>query len=1648
MMRGSGDADDDALGIETQYVDQTGRTRTVPAETLTALRQTLSASPPRGAAKRLTDPVTVVRADRARAVPVRSDGGSLDWEIVEEDGTMHSGIAPVRGAAARRHIVLPSVPLGYHRLSIGTGRRRETAELIVVPGRAYQPPCVRPLRTEGGRGAWGLAVQLYGLRSERNWGIGDFTDLAALVGRAASQGAAAVGVNPLHALFPDQPDRASPYSPSSRLFLNTLYLDITAIEDFGECPAVQSLAGSTGFQERVRALRESPLVDYAGVAACKQRAFELLYDSFRERHLADPEDARTQAFRAYQHRAGPGLRRFATFQALRETLSAADPAQRSWRRWPAELRDPAARAVAEFAAAHLARVEYHEYLQWQAELQLANAAARARAEGMGIGLYQDLAVGFDPDGADGWAMQDTLVPGWSIGAPPDGYNLNGQDWGLPPSHPGRLRALAYRPFIEMLRANMRHAGALRIDHVLGLKRLFWVPQGARPVAGAYIRYPFDDLLGLVALESVRHRCLVVGEDLGTVPKGFRQALNERGIFSYEVLYFARDRKGFRAPARWPKDALGTVATHDLPPLAGYWSGADIDLRAGLNLYPDAALVAHDRADRKTMRRELSAALRAAGLAAQGGEEAPVDAVHRFLARTTSRLVMAQVEDLVGQVEPANVPGTVTEHPNWRRKLARSIDAIFDDPAVVRRLAALREERPAAGRATPPAPRATYRLQLHKGFTFRDAEAILPYLQALGVSHVYLSPVLEAQAGSTHGYDTVSFDRLNPELGGEDGFASLAAALRRLELKALLDFVPNHMGIGGAQNQWWLDVLEWGLDSPYAHAFAIDWSPSIMPELEGRLLVPLLGDELDAVLARGELALKFEPAGGSFSLWYYGSRFPVRPADYPSIVDAGGTALTPELRAKLTDVVQGFASLPSGPRRIGNSRATDARTLAAMLKGRLAEVAASSPAAARALGDAAAAFGRQAGALAALLDRQFYRLASWRRAGDGINYRRFFDINQLAALRIEDPAVFDLCHKLVGRLIAEGRVHGLRLDHIDGLSDPAAYGRRLRRLVDRLVPERRRPRPPEPFPIVVEKILAEGESLHTDWEVDGTTGYDFTNLVNALFVDPAGARPLARIYAAFAGRRLDFDRLLLESKRQVIDTLFGGELKTLAAHLAHCAKLNARTEHYDADTLRPVLREIAAAFPVYRTYVSSRGVQPEDRRIIAGAVAAARRGRGGREAAAFAFVERALRGEIPGPRSGVLRFAMRFQQFTAPVMAKSLEDTAFYRYVRLLSLNEVGGDPRRFGIAVPEFHRRNAARRERWAHSLLATATHDTTRGEDARVRIDALSEIPDLWARHVTRWRRLTRNFRTKAGSAAAPSPNDEYLIYQTLVGTWPHVPAAADMPAFAERIKAYVLKATREAKLRTSWRHPDAGSERACAAFVDARLLSPDAEPFRRDFGSFQALVARLGALSSLSQTVLKLTLPGVPDIYQGCELWDLSLVDPDNRRPVDFGQRQAALRQLTAAARGGGPDFIHDLAASWPTGRLKLHVVAALLEARREAPALFAAGSYEPLAVAGPAAAHVVAFARRLGRQTMIVAAGRLFARLAPQADRLAPAVEAWAGTVVGAPRGAAGTSFRNVLTGAVTSPSKSGSRGTSRIPATDLFRALPAAVLVAER
>jgi (1->4)-alpha-D-glucan 1-alpha-D-glucosylmutase len=723
-------------GIAGSYRDAWGTRRTVPVGTKRALLAAMGfdLSTPGAVAlslkameerpwRRALEPVLVAREGGSpHAIPIvlaSPAKGRLGWRLEAEDGTRREGEARpaslpvlearrIDGLARERRLLelAPSLEPGYYRVTLCGDGLGETGEaqmtLIVAPSRCYVPPAL----SDGG-GTWGFAVQVYGLRSPANWGMGDFGDLSALAEGAARLGAGVVGINPLHALFPTRPEHAGPYGPSSRVFLNVLYTDVEAVPDFADCPAAQATVGAPEFRRALAQSRKSPFVDYAGVAARKLRVLELVFRCFCDRHLGPKgrkPSPRGGAFRRFQAEGGRALECHALFDALSEHFTRTDSGSRSWRDWLAPYRDPGSRAVARFTADHKERIEFFQYLQWQAELQLGSVAEICRELEMGVGLYRDLAVGVDGNGGEAWAQQGLLANGASVGAPPDPFNLRGQNWGLPPVNPVALREEAYASFVALLRANMRHAGALRVDHVMGWTRVFWIPDGASPVQGGYVRYPFDDLLGIAALESHRNRCMVIGEDLGTVPRGLRNRLWDARILSYRLLYFERDKRGgFLAPKAYPDLSLVAVTTHDLPTLPGFWKGHDLALRAGLDLFPSRKAENRALRARARDRRLLLEALAREGLmppdlagrAKELTELSPdlVEAVYRYLARTRASLLMVQFEDLLGEVEQVNLPGTTDQHPNWQRKQRLDIAATLRDPRVVRLAELLRRMRP-------------------------------------------------------------------------------------------------------------------------------------------------------------------------------------------------------------------------------------------------------------------------------------------------------------------------------------------------------------------------------------------------------------------------------------------------------------------------------------------------------------------------------------------------------------------------------------------------------------------------------------------------------------------------------------------------------------------------------------------------------------------------------------------------------------------------------------------------------------------------------------------------------------------------------------------------------------------------------------------
>lgn len=911
------------------------------------------------------------------------------------------------------------------------------------------------------------------------------------------------------------------------------------------------------------------------------------------------------------------------------------------------------------------------------------------------------------------------------------------------------------------------------------------------------------------------------------------------------------------------------------------------------------------------------------------------------------------------------------------------------------------------------PHATYRLQLHAGFDFAAAAAVVPYLRQLGIGDCYTSPLLQACPGSAHGYDIVDHAALSAELGGAAGFATFAAALAAHDLGLLIDVVPNHMGIDPVANRWWRDVLENGPCSPHARAFDIDWAP-VKDELRDKVLLPILGDQYGLVLERGELQLAY--ADGGFRLRYFDHCLPINPRQVPQILAPGvervGAALgaTAPAVVELHSILTALRNLPvyteTEPDRVAERQREKE-----VARVRLARLVAAEPQVAAHVAACVAAFNRPDGAarLHQLLEAQPYRLAAWRTAAHEINYRRFFDINELAGLRMEDPAVFAASHALVLTLLGDGRVTGLRLDHVDGLYDPAGYLAALQAAA-------RDAGAPAPLYLAVEKILGEAEALPADWPVAGTTGYDFLNECGGLFVDAASERALRRVYRRFTAQRAAFADVLYECKTLIMDGPMASELNMLAAALNRLSEHDPRTRDFTLNSLTRALREVVACFPVYRTYVSAAGASDSDRRVVDTALARTRRRHPTMERSILDFVRRVLLPDPAGPDAERrLDFARRFQQYTGPVEAKGREDTAFYRYVPLLALNDVGGDPERFGCSPAAFHAASRARHATWPHAMLATATHDTKRGEDARARLAALSELADEWGHRLSAWARANAAHRRPVDGRPAPDRNDEYLFYQALLGAWPPGAARADAE-LTERLAAYALKAAREAKRVTSWLTENAPYESALTGFVRGVLGAPGAARFLPLFLPFQARVAALGALNSLAQTTLKLVVPGVPDFYQGSELWDLSLVDPDNRRPVDYAHRRHLLAALDAARADPAAHraVAAEALAAWPDGRIKLLLTAVLLRQRRADPELFRAGDYQPLALRGRHAERAVALARCHAGRAVVAVVPRLCAPLTSH-ERPFPLGDCWADTAVALPAGLAGRPLRDLVTGA---------------------------------
>jgi (1->4)-alpha-D-glucan 1-alpha-D-glucosylmutase len=942
---------------------------------------------------------------------------------------------------------------------------------------------------------------------------------------------------------------------------------------------------------------------------------------------------------------------------------------------------------------------------------------------------------------------------------------------------------------------------------------------------------------------------------------------------------------------------------------------------------------------------------------------------------------------------------------------------------------------------PRIPTCTYRLQFNRWFTFAQAREIVSYLHALGISDVYASPYFQASPDSLHGYDITDHNKLNAAVGSREDYDAWIAELRARSMGQVLDFVPNHVGIADSRNAWWMDVLENGPSSRYAPYFDIDWQP-LKSDLRDKVLLPILSDQYGRVLERGELQVRFEE--GTFYLLYSERRLPIAPGTYRYVLKIALQNLAEykeeDFYAELQSILTALEYLPkrteTDPKRIAE-RVREKEIIKRRLQRRCEEAPQVQQAVEKALAQINGKAGdpRSFDALDELLNAQSYRLAFWRVAAEEINYRRFFDINDLAAIRVELPKVFDAVHRLVLELVGTDAVTGLRIDHPDGLYLPREYFEKLQQRSAKALGIAL-PKDGRAIYMVAEKILTGSETLRKDWRVHGTTGYDFASQVTQLLVDSSAETAITKTFHRFIGHSMPFGHLMYAKKLLVMKLALANDVDVLSNMLDRLSEQIRWYRDFTLEALSRAVRETIACFPVYRTYVApGEPVSEEDRQIIERAIAAAKRRNPAMEESIFNFLRDMLLLCFPpnldaAARAEHTRFALKFQQTTGPVMAKGLEDTVFYIYNRLSTLNEVGGEPQQFGLSVEAFHERNVDRQRNWPATLLATSTHDTKRSEDVRARIAAISEVPELWRRSLQRWRVANRRWKRTINDLEAPDANEEYLLYQTLLGTWPiqpdGEPEPSATPEHVERIQAYMAKALHEAKINTSWIQPNEEWDAAMRDFV-AKILAPSPRnKFLPAFIPVASEIGRLGAINSLTQTLLKLTSPGVPDIYQGNEIWDYSLVDPDNRRPVDYKRRREMLESLATA----NPQ---DLVGTWADGRIKMFLTQRVLQFRREHIELFQRGEYLPLRASGALADCCVGFARRLEDEWIIVIAPRLSFRVG-----FPPVGELWKDTAIEFPEALSLEGAHDLFT---CRPVRSQDR---LLKVAEAFRALPFAVI----
>ncbi len=925
------------------------------------------------------------------------------------------------------------------------------------------------------------------------------------------------------------------------------------------------------------------------------------------------------------------------------------------------------------------------------------------------------------------------------------------------------------------------------------------------------------------------------------------------------------------------------------------------------------------------------------------------------------------------------------------------------------------------------PSATYRLQFNQRFTFKQAFEFIHYFHELGISDLYASPIMRSASGSTHGYDVLDCCQLNPEVGNEEDLSQMIQKLQDLEMGFIVDFVPNHMSIGDSTNKWWQDVLENGPSSLYANYFNVIWNPP-KTELKNKVLLAVLDQQFGKVIENQDIKIVYE--GGAFFIIYKTLQFPVNPHTWPAILNPVVEELmlklgeaNPDL-LELQSIITALEHLPAGE-EVDFEERKELNREKEVSKRRLAALAENSSVIKEAIQTATDTLNGKKedphsfDRLEELLKAQAYRLSFWRVTNDEINYRRFFDINNLISMRVEEEEVFEAMHELILKYIKQGWVTGLRLDHVDGLFDPQQYFARLQRACAEALSEKIE-NPDRNFYVIVEKILGGKEELPPQWLIFGTTGYDYLNLVNGVFVVRENRNKIKQIYDHFINHHDEMNEVIYVCKKLILTLSMSSELHILARHLEEVSEQHRWSRDYTLETLRSALRDVIACFPVYRSYIRLEDsmVAEGDRQYVVTAIKQAKRRNPASDPSIFDFIESVLLLEDPpGLTEEQIvhrrHFVMRFQQLTGPVTAKGVEDTAFYRYYPLASLNEVGMDPTSFGTDVATFHEKNAERQRNWPHTLLATSTHDTKRSEDVRSRIHVLSENPEAWKEALHHWSTLNQGYKVTIENREVPDNNEEFLLYQTLIGSWPLYPMDASARAqYVDRVEKYLIKAIKEAKIHTSWVNPNEAYEQGVREFIHKILnLDPDNQ-FLKAFEEYIQPIVKAGMFNSLAQTVLKITTPGVPDFYQGSELWEFNLVDPDNRRPVDYSNRQNLLNMLKQKAQEDRGILVSHLMETPEDGRIKLYMTSQILNYRLQKQLLFQEGQYLPLEATGAKSKHVIAFSRLKDQQQIIVAVGRFYTQLL-DSQTIDPIGEIWGDTTLVLPSQLEGN-YRDVLSG----------------------------------